>query len=712
VPPASGATVVLRRSLPIVRTTEFQDNGLLRAATLNGEFDYHVALFQDLADAMGSALQMPASENGVAVTLPPRLTRANHLLGFDSVGAVALYNRGDGQLSVPFPGAVPRTVEDKLAETLSARDFGATGDGSTDDGPALQAAMNAAAAAGKHLEIGEGTFRTTMPLSLPGAAAGLTMRGLILYAGAAGHAALTLGDGGAARNASKLYQGLRVMRATLSDWGSEADIGILMRNLDASVVEVRQAERFTIGVQLLGDERGFEDSTLYYGRIVDNRIGLDIRTRTAAGWNNSLRHIGGHFACSSATHPTQDRFGIRFSAAPGAYDRHNAHLFLGPAFELQRQGTPGTVAAIPFLMEAADGRGVVARAVRMEACSPYVARHTGGFNDALYKVIYVGTYGFLGCAVEYTATATRAGGTVLPLHQATAALGTPRLVADAGNLRARAFRADATGTGFEQLAVLSSNPAGPPSTLNGFCFAGLSALTLNSDSVGLPTSRAVGFVVDASVCKEFFLAAEGSALWPMVMQFDASENVLGNAAPVLFSNMNAVWQASPSHWWAGNVDLDEPVGGFALNRLQRVTLADACAFAVIGVSGGNAGALLKALRLYTDATQAPAILFGGGRLWGTREFTAQASFDPPSIAAGGTTTQTIALPGAVPGDFADAAWSNATTLPFSAQVSATSPASVTLRIWNPTGAAIDLAAGTAIDLAAGTAFVRVVKARL
>ena len=65
---------------------------------------------------------------------------------------------------------------------LSARDFGAVGDGAADDGPALQAAMNAAAASGKALEIGEGTFRTTMPLVLPGAAAGLTMRGAILYA--------------------------------------------------------------------------------------------------------------------------------------------------------------------------------------------------------------------------------------------------------------------------------------------------------------------------------------------------------------------------------------------------------------------------------------------------------------------------------------------------------------------------------------------------
>ena len=98
------------------------------------------------------------------------------------------------------------------------------------------------------------------------------------------------------------------------------------------------------------------------------------------------------------------------------------------------------------------------------------------------------------------------------------------------------------------------------------------------------------------------------------------------------------------------------------------------------------------------------MLFGGGRRWGNRELTATLDFDPASIAAGATLTQTVTLADAAPGDFAQAAWSSATTLPFLAQVNASSPASVGLRIWNPTAAAV--------DLAAGTAFVRVVKARV
>ncbi|MFC7476476.1 phage tail fiber protein [Dankookia sp. GCM10030260] len=703
--PAAARRVTLRRNLAVVRTSDFQENGILRARTLNDELDYQVAALQEVKEELGNALRLDASEVGGAAALPLAAARANRLLGFDSVGAVTVFDRGEATMTAPFPGGIPRTVEDKLSEHLSARDFGAVGDGAADDGPALQAAMNAAAASGKLLEIGEGSFRTTMPLLLPGAAAGLSMRGTILYAGPGGNAALTLGDGGTANNQRKSYTGLAVFRALQSDWIDEADVGIRIRNIDACIVDVRRAERFTIGVQLVGDARGCEDSDLRYGRIVDNRIGLDLRTLTAGAWMNSLRHQGGHFACSGATNPGMGRFGVRLSAASGAYRLHNTHLFTGPAFELQRQGTPGTVDAIPFLLEV-DGRGLIATGIRMEACSPFVARHTGGFSDARYEVAYVGTYGFAGCAVDY-AGATRAGGTVLPLHQATAALGTPRLVAEASNVRARAFRWDAASTGFEGLAVLSGNPAGPPATLNGFCFAGLSSIGLNADTVTLPTSRALAFVVDCSGCKEFFLAAEGSALRPMAMQFDAAENVLDGSAPALWSNMNAVFQGSPSYWWEGNADLDSLTGGLALNRLQRVTFAPNAAYAVIGVRGGGAASVLKSLRLYVPATEAPMVLAGAGRGWGTRELAASLDHDPPGLAAGASATQAVALPNVQNGDFVQAGFTGGASafVEWTAAVTTTGAAgTVTARATNRHGT-------LAIDLAAGTLLVRAVKPR-
>jgi hypothetical protein len=462
------------------------------------------------------------------------------------------------------------------------------------------------------------------------------------------------------RNANRRYDGLRVLRASQSDWSNEADIGLLIRNLDASHIEILQAEGFTIGVRTLGDEIGFEDSTMHLGRIANNRYGLDVHTGSAAGWNNSIVYFGGHFAVASSVNTTMSRFGVRFSTEVGGYNRHNQHLFLGPAFELQRQGTPGTVDAIPFLVDVADARCINARGIRMEQCSTNVARHTGGANDCVYEVAYTGTYAFTGNGVDYPATATRAGATVVSLHQAAAAHGTPRLVAEAGNIRSRAFRQTidtAGGVGFEGMAVLSGNPSGPTTTLSGFCFAGLTLFTLNDNDVTIPTSRALAFVMDCSGCKEFFIAAEGSELRPMVMQFDASENVLNDTSPVLFSNMNVVWTGSPAMWWEGNSNLDSLSAGVALNRLQRVTLHPNAAFAVIGVRGGSAAARLKALRLYAPAIQAPMVYFGGSRKWGVREYTvSDAGWTLPALAAGTTTTRDINLPGVRQGDFVSASF--------------------------------------------------------
>ena len=154
------------------------------------------------------------------------------------------------------------------------------------------------------------------------------------------------------------------------------------------------------------------------------------------------------------------------------------------------------------------------------------------------------------------------------------------------------------------------------------------------------------------------IAAEGSELRPIVMQFDAAEAVLGTR-PVLFSNMNAVWAGSPSHFHEGNADLDSLTGGLALNRLQRVTLHADARFAVIGVRGGSAAALLTALRLYTPALHAPMVLAGAGRAWGRREYTATAAWTVPTLAAGATATLDVAMPGLRQGDFVAASFARA-----------------------------------------------------
>lgn len=684
--PAAGAKVVLRRRMVMERVTDYQPNGVLRANTLNDELDRQMAALQELREDTAGALRQAAGEVGGQFVLPLRPARANRLLGFDSLGNVATFSRGEATLSVPFPGAIPRSVEDKLSERLSARDFGATGDGVTDDGPALQAAMNAAGASGKHLDIGEGTFRTTIPLALPGAAAGLTMRGAILYAGVGGEAALTLGEGGAVRNRTKIYQGLRVLRAGLSSWEDERDIGILIRNQDSGLIDIRQVEMFTIGVQTLGVERGFEDSVLYLGRIVDNRYGLDVRTASAAGWNTSVRYYGGHFAHSLATYPDKSRFGIRLSAAPGAYVAHNRHVFDGPAFELQTRDRP--IDGIPFLIEV-NSRAVVARNLRMEGCDPFVARHTAGAQDHIYEVAWA-SQGY-GVDIDYAGTATRVGSIVRAMHQAAAHREASRTLAHVPNLRAASIRWNGTETGFETLACLSTNVSGPATLLPHFTFQALDSYGLTDRGVILTGGRGLGFVVDTRHCKEFALSVDADDPRMIVQCFGAGNVLLTEADGELVraSGMSLTYVSGP-RWWQGNADSNDA----NLTRLQVIRLAPQVQTAIIGLARVGTDYEVRSMRLSCDPSQSPPVLYGTPELpHGVRELKAELPWDPPSIAAGASASVNVACAGVRPGDFVQAAFSLSTSgVLFLAQVGAQDI--VTVTAWNRSGAAIDLGAGT------------------
>lgn len=66
----------------------------------------------------------------------------------------------------PFTASVLTTVEDKLAQTVSIKDFGAVGDGAADDTAAIQAAIDYAVTACSDIFFPSGTYRITDTLIL------------------------------------------------------------------------------------------------------------------------------------------------------------------------------------------------------------------------------------------------------------------------------------------------------------------------------------------------------------------------------------------------------------------------------------------------------------------------------------------------------------------------------------------------------------------
>lgn len=138
--PASGAPVILRRVIALVRETDYQNNGDLLAPTLNGDFDRLWMAVQGVGDSAGRAVRAPFPE--VLAELPPAAERAGRVLGFDGMGRplatipadgsaaqvvldLASTSAGKGADLVGFkqPGATPRTAAEKLRERISVSDY-------------------------------------------------------------------------------------------------------------------------------------------------------------------------------------------------------------------------------------------------------------------------------------------------------------------------------------------------------------------------------------------------------------------------------------------------------------------------------------------------------------------------------------------------------------------------------------------------------------
>lgn len=169
--PASGTTLTILRNVSPTQETDLLPNDRLPAESLETALDKATMLIQQLDEVADRALQYPASDAAVSPTLPAAVTRAGKFLSFDANGLPSATIGTDATTDVFLQsgvGAVSRSVNAKLRDTVSVKDFGAVGNGVVDDAPAIQAAVDAIRTAtggnGGALYFPAGTYNLASPV--------------------------------------------------------------------------------------------------------------------------------------------------------------------------------------------------------------------------------------------------------------------------------------------------------------------------------------------------------------------------------------------------------------------------------------------------------------------------------------------------------------------------------------------------------------------
>ncbi len=164
--PATGTYVTLTSQVPNTQNLALTNSGGFYPSSINDALDRVVIQVQQLAERLSRSLKLSVSSKIINSTLPEivpsKFLRANLSgTGFDWVDGTGT---AAGTFLQSGVGAVARSLQSKLGDIVSVKDFGATGNGITDDTEAIILAIAFCSASGSALYIPYGVYRSTKPL--------------------------------------------------------------------------------------------------------------------------------------------------------------------------------------------------------------------------------------------------------------------------------------------------------------------------------------------------------------------------------------------------------------------------------------------------------------------------------------------------------------------------------------------------------------------
>ncbi len=160
----SGVLLTIARVPSIVQLTSLPNGSPYFGSTIEGAFDIACMQIQATQSQAARSIQAPLGDAAATFVLPGVPGRANSYLGFDSNGNVTTLaaNNISGTAVTAAGSTTPRLLATRFAEVANALDFGATGNGSSDDTAALQAAI----ATGHNVYVPRGSYLLTSALAL------------------------------------------------------------------------------------------------------------------------------------------------------------------------------------------------------------------------------------------------------------------------------------------------------------------------------------------------------------------------------------------------------------------------------------------------------------------------------------------------------------------------------------------------------------------